>query len=86
LGGSIHSLPFRKETTMEKIATLRIARTIEDSGDLNVQSLHIAFNRMDILRFLFGRKPRIPLYILSDYHKQITVSEDELNEPHEAVV
>jgi len=67
---------------MQKIVTLRIGRPVGNSGNLSVQSIKVAFERLDVLRFLFGRKTGVSLFILDDYFKQII--EEAANEPHEA--
>jgi hypothetical protein len=71
---------------MMKTVTLRIGRPVEGSADLNVQSIKAAFSRLDILRFLFGRKPGVSMFILNDYRNRIHVGEGAANEPNETVV
>ncbi|GHV28196.1 hypothetical protein FACS18948_6790 [Clostridia bacterium] len=69
-----------------KTITLRIGRPVEGSADLDVQSVKAAFSRMDVLRFLFGKKSCASMFILDDYRNRIHIREETANEPNENVV
>jgi hypothetical protein len=71
---------------MLKTVTLRIGRPTNGSADLDVQSIKAAFSRLDVLRFLFGRKSSASMFILDDNRNHFHIREEAGNEPNEAAV